>query len=327
MLAAPGHAESEPDTHGGDLQHSHSAFSRSDFSELNRSARVYRTEKSRSASGLWRLTSFYTGIKRAIAAERNGMPGSENEFALVEKKTVQWARAFPDQPAPHIVHASLLMERAWAFRGHDYARKVDVKNWAPFRYYLAMARQYLEANKKVAAVDPQWYVEMLIIAKAQNWNRADFERLLAEALDHEPLFYQTYFMALNYLLPKWHGDIFEIEAFAQSAVKRTSMREGRGLYARIYWYASQAQFNNRLFEESRVDWLRMRDGFEDVIKQFPDSWNLNNYAKFACLAKDKAKVQQLMERIGTDIVADAWDPPSQQVDCMLWATRTTSSGI
>ena len=67
---------------------------------------------------------------------------------------------------------------------------------------------------------------MLLIARAGNWDRGEFNALLNEALEREPLFYQTYFGALEYLLPKWHGNIQEIEDFAQDAAERTRKREG-----------------------------------------------------------------------------------------------------
>jgi hypothetical protein len=72
----------------------------------------------------------------------------------------------------------------------------------------------LELHKAVASVDARWYEEMLTVARAEGWDRPQFESLLKEGLDREPYSYQTYSMALEYLLPKWHGDLIEIENFA-----------------------------------------------------------------------------------------------------------------
>ena len=315
-------AKTDVEQHHELAQAARSAFGRSDFQELNERTRSYRIKKPRSASGLWLLTFYYAGLEQAIHVERRQQENPDRMYANLEKQTARWARDFPDSPAAHIVHARVLINHAWAYRGNGLAGTVDPKNWAPFLAYIAKARRYLEAHKQVAAVDPRWYEVMLIVAKAQNWERPEFERLLAEALDREPQFYQTYFSALNYLLPQWHGSVVEIESFAQAAVKRTAATDGRGLYARIYWYASQAQFNNRLFEDSLIDWPHMRDGFEDVIKRYPDAWNLNNYAKFACLAEDKRKAHELMDRIGTDIVPEAWTPASLLAYCIQSVTRS-----
>ena len=215
----------------------------------------------------------------------------------------------------------VLIEHAWAYRGGGYANTVKPEAWPLFEKYISLARQNLEAHKTVGAADPRWYETMLTVARAESWERHEFNSLLKEALDREPSFYQTYFMALEYLLPKWHGGTWEIEEFARDAVQRTSKQEGRGMYARIYWYASQTQYENELFSESFAEWPRMKEGFEDVIARYPDAWNLNNYAKFACLAHDKQKVRALLKRIGSDIVGPAWRSPSLLQQCSHWALQ------
>jgi hypothetical protein len=42
-----------------------------------------------------------------------------------------------------------------------------------------------------------------------------------------------------------------------------------------------------------------------MIDDFPDPWNINNYARFACMARDWATVEQLAGRIGDKPVAMA----------------------
>jgi hypothetical protein len=197
---------------------------------------------------------------------------------------------------------------------------VNPEAWAPFNKYIQMARDNLEEHKSIAVEDPRWYETMLTIARAQGWERDQFDLLVSEALDREPLFYQTYFLALEYLLPKWHGDILEIERFAQEAVKRTANEEGGGMCARIYWFASQTEFENKLFSSSVAVWPRMKAGFEDVIARYPDAWNVNNYAKFACLAQDKPKTRELLARIGSATVPEAWRPAPLLPRCTAWAS-------
>ena len=50
----------------------------------------------------------------------------------------------------------------------------------------------------------------------------------------------------------------------------------------------------------------MKQGFEDIMARHPDPWNLNNYARFACLAHDKQKMAELMPRVYAAMVEDAW---------------------
>jgi len=296
------------------------AFLGGDFSQLEDASRSYRTTKSRTASGLWKLTLFYHGIASGIEVQA-GAHEREAAFRQLEDKTMKWAQLYPDSPSAYIAQSIVHIAHAWAYRGNGYAATVKPDAWVPFQKYISLARQNLEAHKSVAAADPRWYETMLTVARAEGWERNEFDSLLNEALDREPAYYQTYFLALDYLLPKWHGGTREIEEFAREAVRRTSKQEGRGMYARIYWYASQTQFQNELFSKSFAEWPRMKGGFEDVIARYPDAWNLNNYAKFACLAHDKPKVRELMKRIESAIVIDAWQPQSMLQQCSDWVLR------
>jgi hypothetical protein len=305
------------------------AFLAEDFSQLERVSRDYRTSKARTSSGLWKLTIFYAGIGGAISAhaktkiDDEGPPSDEQEVAFRELEgiTERWARRYPDSPSAYIALSMVHIGHAWAYRGPGYASTVKPEAWTPFQKYVALARQSLEAHKSVAAGDPRWYETMLVVARAENWKRDRFDSLLEEALDKEPLFYQTYFSALEYLLPKWHGGMRDLEEFARYAVERTSKEEGRGMYARIYWDASQTEFGNELFTGSFAAWPRMKEGFEDIIARYPDAWNFNNYAKFACLADDKPKTRELLKRTESAIVFEAWQPQSLLRQCSDWAFR------
>jgi len=102
---------------------------------------------------------------------------------------------------------------------------------------------------------------MANIVIALNVNRSEFMKLVDEGLAKEPLYYQLYFAAMDYYTPKWHGNADDIEKFADSAVARTKKQEGYGMYARIYWTASQRQYGDKLFIESNVAWEKMKKGY------------------------------------------------------------------
>ncbi len=302
------------------------AVASSDFAALDKLANEFRTTKVRTESGLWMLTLLDVGIRRGLLAEQGASEEPDVAFAAIERKTAKWTRLYPASPSGHIAHANILLKHAWAYRSRGHGGHEDPKDLAAFHAYVSKARAHLERHRKVASVDPRWFQTMINVANAQNWERAKFEHLLADAIDQEPLFYETYFSALEFLLPKCHGDIDQIEKFAQNAATRTRATEGRGMYARIYWYASQARFNTRLFEDSKVNWPRLRDGFDDVVARYPDSWNLSNYAKFACLAGDKAKAQALFQRMGDNVANQAWGSARDRDECESWAEETVRPG-
>lgn len=314
------HAETEFEQRAAIAEAAKRDFMSANFAALEQAAGAYRKEKSRTVSGNWKLTLFYNGIDEAIDAYELQ---SERDVAYdaLDKLADDWVAKFPDSPTGHIVRSRVLTRRAWAHRGSGYASTVSDEAWPRFHKYIAAARANLEANKAVASVDPKWYEEMLIVARAQGWEQDQVEKLLDEALDREPVYYQTYFMALEGLLPKWGGGLDEIEEFAQDAARRTSQLEGQGMYARVYWFASQTQFKNDIFKNSFVDWPQMKAGFEDIIRRYPDAWNLNNYAYFSCMARDKAKTAELLERIGTSVVRQAWKPLALKGECARWAVQ------
>ncbi len=89
--------------------------------------------------------------------------------------------------------------------------------------------------------------------------------------------------------------------------------------ARIYWSATQGDFQCDLFSESLARWPRMKSGFDDIVARYPDDWNLNNYAKFACIAHDKQTTRALLKRIGDNVVPEAWSPAELFQTCKDWA--------
>ncbi len=61
-------------------------------------------------------------------------------------------------------------------------------------------------------------------------------------------------------------------------------------------------------------WPKMKRGFEDLMERHPKSkWNLNNFAKFACLAGDKQTFLKLRGQMGKDVIDAAW-PENTSLD-------------
>lgn len=274
-------------------------FTAEEFDALDRMAAEYRTQESRTASGLWKLTLFYHGLY----VPREG-PADDAYWVAVEKKFLRWAAHNPHSAAAHIGYANTLIHHTWFYRGKGWARDVPQEAWKPFNEYLEKARLYLMEHKETA--DSKWYDVMLVTAKAENWPLDRFLALVEEATAKYPYFYEIYFRAIDYLLPKWHGDVAMIEAFANLAVEKTREREGTGMYPRIYWYASQIQYGTSLFTGTEVVWARMSAGIDDVLARYPDQWNINNFAHFACLARDREKAAALLARIEGEPIEYAW---------------------
>lgn len=312
------HAHAEELEERVEIAHHVSAlFEAEEFDELDRMAEEFRTQESRTSSGLWKLTPFYGGLY----VKHEG-PVDESYYDHVEELFLKWAEQNPASTVAHVGYASTLMNHAWFFRGTGWARDVPKEAWEPFYEYVSKARLYLSEHKQAAAKDPVWYQDMLVVAKAESWPLDRFTALVEEATARHPYFYEIYFTAIAYLLPKWHGDKAMVEGFANAAVKRTEERDGVGIYARIYWYASQAQYGTSLFTDSDIVWEKMSAGIDDVLARYPDQWNINNFAHFACLARDKEKAKTLLALIVGPPIESAWarDVINYRM-CRLWVKR------
>ena len=297
-------------------RHVASLFAGEKFDELEKLADEYRRTEARTSSGLWKLTIFYSGFRP------DGNIKDDKYWDELEAKVMRWVAQFPNSPTGHNVYASLMIERGWMHRGTSWAKNVKPEDWKPFEEQVSRARTHLMQRKEIASSDPRWYELMLDIARLQSWGHFRFNNILSEAIERYPGFYQIYFLAVDYYVPKWHGNRAEVEKFANLAVSKTKEREDNGMYARIYWYASQTQYTTKLFTDSAVDWKKMSVGIDDVLARYPDQWNINNFANFACLAKDRDKTAALIERMQGAPILRAWNNDISWFNqCKAWAGR------
>ena len=279
------------------------AFMERRYGDLEKQAEGYRATQARTSSGVWKLAIFDAGIDSAFTGRTQSLAIWESRRRNVEA----WIAAYPKDPSPRLAQARMMIQRAWTHCGCGGPEDAAPAERKAFLVAIQNARSYLESQKKIAAVDPRWYEYMAEIAGYQHWPRAEFDRMLDEGLTRHPQYYDLYFKAMAYYAPRSGGSAQAVEDFARAAVKRTRKTEGEGMYARIYWYAAQVQYRDELFRQSKVDWPTMKRGIHDVLARYPDAWNLNNFARFACLAGDRAEAQALAARIGEIPDVDVWN--------------------
>lgn len=290
------------------------------FEALDHDAKDYLENARRTSSGLWYLTLFDTGIMDfAFKLTRQGQPWDE-----LEKKAAAWIEARPDSAAARVTYAKFLIQHAWQYRSGKTGSDL-LKNWL-FNHYIERAQKVLEESKSFASRDPRWYEAMFLVATAQNWKEDDFLALEQEGFSKFPYYYQMYFVAFDYHSPRWNGSEKQIEDFANRAITFTAEKDGRGMYARVYWYASQRYYGSRLFTDSAVTWNKMSDAINDVLVQYPDQWNINNFAYFSCLAGDADKTRSLISRIQDAPLPGVWREKGLFERCHQWSAEEGSKG-
>jgi len=220
----------------------------------------------------------------------------------------EWRQRNPASTAVDIAEASILASWAWSARGSGYSRSVTEEGWKLFRARLDRAEAVLLHSKVRSSGNPLWYLGYLEIAVAKGWDSAEFRALYDAAINRFPDFLPLYNRMIRSLQPRWGGSIEQIDAYIAEVVKQTEARQGKVMYARLYWYLAGAEGDDfSLFEDSAANWADMKTGFNQLIAATPKSnWNLNNFASFACRAGDADTYRKLRKRIGEKIYKDAW---------------------
>lgn len=289
------------------------ALLRGDFAELEKESAALRRQKARLTEGLWK--SFFYAAR--LAPEDKV---SEEQFAGWFKIMEGWAAAYPQSTLRRVALADGWVNYAWKARGTDYADKVTPEGWEKYGARIKRAREILEEVKDARERIPEWYLTMQTVALAQSWDEKEYDKLFKAAVAGEPTYYAFYFNKAQYLLPRWHGEPGQLEDFAEQAARVHDSVEGMTVYARIAW--SKAEYYDDLFAETKFTWPKMKQGFQDMMRTYPNSaWNLNNFAKFAYQAKDRATVRELLRKIGDDPDLAAWKTREQYEEVRQWAGK------
>jgi hypothetical protein len=120
------------------------------------------------------------------------------------------------------------------------------------------------------------------------------------------------------LVPQWGGSWEALAKFADQAAARTARVEGKTVPARMYWHVAR-YFGPGQLTRPEGNWPTLRVSFEDLVARYPDRWNLNGYARFACDAGDKDAAKRMFGRIGNSVVPSTWANMAMYNRCRSWA--------
>lgn len=255
-----------------------------------------------------------------LAAVPDGMPSHDDEDPQWEemlRRTDEWREKNPQSTAVDIAEAIILKEWAWSARGGGFANTVTPIGWRLFRERLQRAEAVLRRSQPTASKNPLWYQQYLEIALGLGWDEKDFQALYEAAVGRFPEYLPFYFQRVRYLAPRWNGSVEAVDSYITSVVRQTRAKHGQIMYARLYWALTNAQGEDfPLFEESKASWRDMKVGFEQLMKEYPESsWNLNSFASFACRAGDAVTYRRLRAQIGEEPYAMAWPSSLTMEDC------------
>ncbi|HKW36246.1 MAG TPA: hypothetical protein VJO54_00385 [Burkholderiales bacterium] len=266
------------------------------YDDLERAAVEARTNASLISDGQPRLAAIYGGTAGCVC----GNQLTEELWKLRGERLREWRDRHPESVTARVALATYPLRYGWLLRGGGYSSTVSQDASKQFASLVENARNALTGLDASTKEDAGWFEAMLDVAVAQGWPRDRFDALYEEAVRRHPGYLPLYFSAASYYSPKWYGSVKDLQQFIDRAVDATRSKMGETLYARLVWAESGA------FHAAQVDWPRMKAGFERLIRDFPDPWNINHYARFACSAGDWETMAKLAKRIGDKPVAAAW---------------------
>jgi hypothetical protein len=210
-----------------------------------------------------------------------------------------------------------LASYAWRARGAEYADKVTETGWRLFAERLAAAREVLQEARKLPEKDPfgGWFA--LRVALGESWPKEEYDQLVEEAVSFEPKFWGYHVTRAYSLLPRWHGEPGDWEAYAEQAAERPDGLRAE-IYARIVIRLEASTGTSS--QESKVSWPKTARGAGDdaaEISGFARGREQRCPARFhgAGSRDGAADVRQ----IGDQYLPSVWRKPERFVHCRNWA--------
>lgn len=270
-----------------------------DYAGLSALARTYRVTRARTPSGTWKLAIFHGSIRAALPLPE---PQQHCTFAAV-KFLKRWRMATPRSPAPYIATGTLLLDRAWCYRGTKLAADTPPSVWPAYRRNVRHALTLLSRHRRIASRDPEFYVVMEDIYRAQGREKDQARKLFERASKRHPYYYGIYAHAYYDAMPQWGGSLELMDEIGRYAVERTRRRDGISTYARYYLSASVE--GCECWKEA-IDWPRMRESMIDLGQRRPEPWLFANFARVSCEMKDAETARLWFEKLGDGPGSEVW---------------------
>jgi hypothetical protein len=77
---------------------------------------------------------------------------------------------------------------------------------------------------------------------------------------------------------------------------------------------------------AKVDWPRLRQGFEDIAREYPDSlWNKNAFCFYAYVLNDRVTARRLFAQLKGRYAREIWGSEATFERIESWASSETPS--
>jgi hypothetical protein len=286
-------------------------YNASRFDELEKIAASVRREKF--GNGSWKIVRYYDSLECRPSEH-------ESMWQLHDRIHRDWIAKKPDSITARLAYADFFVSYAWHARGHGFSGSVTDEGWKLFHERLASAQKVLDEARLLKEKDPYFGLIALCVALGEGPSKAQYDVLVNEAHAAEPKFW-GYFTSRAYsLMPRWHGEPGDWEAFA---MKAANLPDGLGaeLYARIV--LNLLDYYGDIFVESEASWPKTREGLNLMMERYPDSLEIaNEAAMLAVMARDRDMARQIFTRINGACVVSVWHGSERFLGAQKWAFKS-----
>jgi hypothetical protein len=289
------------------------------FGQLEDLAARLRKGRERFTSGSPKLYSFYVALESAFFL---GEPAN-----ALEGRLKRWQTASPKSAIPPMVLSDLEVQKASDARGEGAAYTVTPEGWKGYEEHLALARAFAKQALGTGEKDPQLYCDLLDLCRNSSRPRSEAEQYLKAGLAIDPSYYELYADMANYLLPRWSGNVGDLEAFADQVLKERGHPSGDIAYIRIAGMAAWMERGAVRKQSPGLSWQKLKAGLVELNRAFPNSArNLNLFTLWATIYEDRPTARDAFLRLGPAWDDDAkaiWDDRNWFKRSYEWATRVS----
>ncbi len=279
-----------------------------DWAKLEAMHDDFLKRKSRATDGTWMVESFQWAFDAWFGSR---------DLARSERLVREWKEKAPESKLRPLAEAAMWQRQAWNARGGQSGGRVAAEGMQLFRERLKRSQEALDANPDGASISPIWHWVALIVAGSSGQPAAELDRRFNQGAATFPGYQTLYFTRVNYLLPQWGGNFKQVDDFIRASTTATAATEGASLYAWLYVDVSR-KADGEVFSTTKATWPEMKKSFEDMTTRFPDVWNKNLYATFACRARDRDTTRKLLEELGPKAQLGIWSSGISNEACRLF---------
>lgn len=266
-------------------------FLQEDFKALVQAATSWKDGRCLLSSGESRIGYWLSGFTKAFKYRQDW----QASLIQIEK----FKAAYPGSVLPALAEARYWSDYANNARGFGVASTVSPEGWKLFRERLEKSESILMKIQAKAGEWPQWYLQLIRVQSLLGRPKEALEKTFLDGIKKYPEFLPIYMERSYYLEPRWGGSWAAVDTMVQLAVGNVRRESKAATYTRMYWATAKlASSPDVFFSETKVVWSRMRDGFTDLLKSYPDSaWLGNNFLFYACVAGDQKAYKEHRERV------------------------------